>query len=69
MFDMIDVNVYQENIFHTKCKLKAFDLDNYLFGYTKDALTPEEQEEITDRLMTEMYEIYHGKNVAAGGAN
>jgi len=26
---MIDVNVYQENIFHTKCKLREFDLNNY----------------------------------------
>ena len=32
---MIDVNVYQENIFHTKMILKEFDLDNYLFGITK----------------------------------
>jgi hypothetical protein len=29
---MIDVNVYQDNIFHTKMMLKDFDLDNYLFG-------------------------------------
>jgi S-adenosylmethionine decarboxylase len=33
LFHMIDVNVYQENIFHTKCKLREFDLNNYLFGY------------------------------------
>jgi len=25
---MIDVNVYPEHMFHTKCKLKQFDLDN-----------------------------------------
>ena len=41
-YDMIDVNVYQENIFHTKCKLRAFDLNNYLFGHTKDSLNPGE---------------------------
>lgn len=63
LFDMIDVNVYQENIFHTKCKLRNFDLDNYLFGYTKDTLTSEEQEAISDRLKTEMDEIYYGKNL------
>jgi S-adenosylmethionine decarboxylase len=28
---MIDVNIFQENIFHTKCKLKSFDLDEYFF--------------------------------------
>ncbi|HFQ13515.1 MAG TPA: adenosylmethionine decarboxylase, partial [Gammaproteobacteria bacterium] len=31
-YSMIDVNVYQENIFHTKMMLKDFDLENYLFG-------------------------------------
>ncbi|HEB99916.1 MAG TPA: adenosylmethionine decarboxylase, partial [Thiotrichales bacterium] len=31
-YQMIDVNIYQENIFHTKMILKEFDLDNYLFG-------------------------------------
>ncbi|MEQ6375975.1 adenosylmethionine decarboxylase [Bacillaceae bacterium S4-13-58] len=66
MYDMIDVNIYSEHIFHTKCKLKDFDLDNYLFGYSKDKLTEEEQEEITDNLIFEMDEIYHGKNMKRG---
>ncbi|MGS2779721.1 adenosylmethionine decarboxylase [Robertmurraya sp. GLU-23] len=61
-YDMIDVNVYQENIFHTKCKLKNFDLNNYLFGYTKDSLSLYEQEEITESLTSEMDEIFYGKN-------
>ena len=38
-YHMIDVNVYQENIFHTKMILKEFDLDNYLFGITKGIVT------------------------------
>lgn len=63
-FDMIDVNVYQEHIFHTKCKLKEFDLNNYLFGYTKDKLTPDEHVEITERIKLEMDEIFYGKNIA-----
>ncbi len=62
-FDMIDVNIYQENIFHTKCKLKQFDLNNYLFGYTKDKLSKEEQEQITTSLTKEMDEIFYGKNM------
>ncbi|GIP22523.1 adenosylmethionine decarboxylase [Paenibacillus sp. J22TS3] len=66
LYDMIDVNVYQENIFHTKCKLKAFNLDNYLFGYTKEKLSPEEQASITERLKVEMDEIYYGKNMKRG---
>jgi S-adenosylmethionine decarboxylase len=63
LYDMIDVNIYQENVFHTKCKLKQFDLNNYLFGYTKDELTQMEQEEITSRLKSEMDEIFYGKNI------
>lgn len=63
LFDMIDVNVYQENIFHTKCKLREFDLNNYLFGYTKDKLSQEEINEITESLKWEMDEIFYGKNI------
>lgn len=59
-YHMIDVNVYQENIFHTKCKLKEFDLDNYLFGFSKDDIHPGEVREITRRLMKEMDEIFYG---------
>lgn len=62
-YQMIDVNVYPEHIFHTKCKLKQFDLNNYLFGYTKDELSPEEQKQITEMLVTEMDEIFYGKNI------
>ncbi|MBB3114549.1 S-adenosylmethionine decarboxylase [Paenibacillus phyllosphaerae] len=62
-YDMIDVNVYQENIFHTKCKLREFDLNNYLFGYTKDKLSSVEQKEITEKLRMEMDEIFYGKNI------
>lgn len=62
-YQMIDVNVYQENIFHTKCKLKNFDLNNYLFGYTKDTLREEEQQEITNSLTMEMNGIFYGKNI------
>jgi S-adenosylmethionine decarboxylase len=31
LYDMVDVNVYQENIFHTKMLLKEFDLKHYMF--------------------------------------
>jgi S-adenosylmethionine decarboxylase len=62
-YQMIDVNVYHENIFHTKCKLKAFDLNNYLFGYTKDQLSKAEQKQITERLTLEMDEIFYGENI------
>lgn len=62
-FDMIDSNIYQENIFHTKCKLKNFDLDNYLFGYKSESLSGEEKTAITARITEEMEEIYFGRNM------
>jgi hypothetical protein len=30
-YQMVDVNVYQENLFHTKMVIKDFRLDDYLF--------------------------------------
>ena len=63
LYHMIDVNVYQENIFHTKMMLKEFDLDNYLFGMAKKELLPSEKKKIKQSLMKEMGEIFHGKNI------
>jgi len=62
-YHMIDVNVYQENIFHTKCKLKQFDLDNYLFGCTKEELHPGEAKIISKKVKREMDEIFYGTEV------
>ncbi len=62
-YEMIDVNVYQENIFHTKMILKDFKLDNYLFGIDEADLTPEENREIRERLRREMLEIFYGRNM------
>lgn len=62
-YNMIDVNVYQENIFHTKCKLREFDLDNYLFGYTKQDLSLKEIDYITQKVRIEMDEIFYGTNI------
>lgn len=58
----IDINVYQEKIFHTKMLLKQFNLDNYLFSIDSTSLSKEEKNEIIDKLKTEMEEIYYGKN-------
>jgi S-adenosylmethionine decarboxylase len=62
-YQMIDVNVYQEHIFHTKMLLKEFDLDNYLFGVTKKELDKEEKKKIKQRLKREMAEIFYGRNI------
>src|SRR3569623_474747 len=62
-YQMIDVNVYQENIFHTKMMLKQFDLDNYLFGVGAEDLSPREEKIIRQRLQREMAEIFYGENL------
>jgi S-adenosylmethionine decarboxylase len=61
-YQMIDVNVYQENIFHTKMILKDFQLDNYLFETDKDALDEDERKAIQRQLNHEMAEIFYGRN-------
>ncbi len=62
-YQAIDVNVYQENIFHTKMMLKEFKLDDYLFAVSEDDLTGNEKRSVTQRLKREMAEIFYGTNV------
>ena len=59
----IDVNVFQENIFHTKCKLRNFDLDNYFFNFTVDDLSPDEMNMIIGKVRKEMDEVFYGRNL------
>ena len=65
LYDMMDVNVYQENIFHTKMLLKEFDLKHYMFHTKPEDLSEEEHKAITDLLWKEMREIYYGRNIPA----
>jgi S-adenosylmethionine decarboxylase len=62
-YEMIDVNVYQENIFHTKMMLKQFDIDDYLFGVGKEELTPAQQRKIHAQVKREMLEMFYGRNI------
>lgn len=61
-YEMIDVNVYQENIFHTKMILREFALNNYLFGVNEAELSKEEVAFIRRQLRREMLEIFSGRN-------
>ncbi len=65
-YQMIDVNVYQENIFHTKMLIDDFDLNNYLFNRDKQDIAPREQQRIESLLRREMAEIFYGKNLRRG---
>jgi S-adenosylmethionine decarboxylase len=63
LYQMVDVNVYQENIFHTKMMLNDFDLNQYLFGTTTSDLPQDEIDSITDNLFREMREIFYARNL------
>ncbi len=63
IYDAIDVNVYQSNIFHTKMLIKEIELQNYLFNRDVYEIPPRERLEITDNLRKEMIEIYSGMNI------
>jgi S-adenosylmethionine decarboxylase len=62
-YEMIDVNVYQENMFHTKMLLKEFNLDNYLFGAARGNFNEKELKAIQWQLKREMLEIFYGRNL------
>jgi len=64
MYDMVDVNVYQENIFHTRMLLREFNLKNYLFNIDLKDLKKTEESYIINLLWKEMREIYYGKNLS-----
>ncbi|UYB51999.1 adenosylmethionine decarboxylase [Xanthomonas sp. AM6] len=63
-YEMFDVNVYQENIFHTKMHLKDFDLDQYLFEEKAKNLSFKERMRIEALLKREIEELFHGRNLA-----
>jgi len=65
-YDMVDVNVYQESIFHTKMRLKELDLDTYLFGAGEADLTAREAKLIRGRVNHEIGEIFYGRNIQRG---
>ncbi len=65
-YQMIDVNVYQENIFHTKMMLKECHLEDYLFGISPDDLTGKEIKSIDQKVKQEMTEIFYGRNLRRG---
>ena len=65
LYQMIDVNVYQENIFHTKMMLKDMALDEYLFNMDANDLKPSVQKKISKQLEREMLEIFYGRNISS----
>lgn len=62
-YQMIDVNMYEENLFHTKMLLRDFDLDSYLFGISVDDLDSRQRKTVERRLKREMEELFQGRNL------
>jgi S-adenosylmethionine decarboxylase len=62
-YQMMDVNVYQENLFHTKMVVNRFRLDDYLFCIDVDALSDKEYRRIQRLVRREMMEIFYGRNL------
>lgn len=63
-YEMMDVNVYQENLFHTKMHVKEFDLDTYLFEGKAKSLSFKERQRIELQVKREIAELYHGRNLS-----
>jgi S-adenosylmethionine decarboxylase len=62
-YQMLDVNVYQENLFHTKMVVSDFRLDDYLFCVDSSQLSDKEQGRIRRLVRREMMEIFYGRNL------
>ncbi|MCD6435067.1 MAG: adenosylmethionine decarboxylase, partial [Clostridiales bacterium] len=62
-YNTIDVNVLQENIFHTKMMRRSVDLDEYFFNLNKEDLSDEMFETITNKVNKEIEEIFYGRNI------
>ncbi len=60
-YDMLDINIYQENIFHTKMILKNINFNHYIFN--NENINIKKKKEIIYLLWKEMKEIYYGKNI------
>jgi S-adenosylmethionine decarboxylase len=63
-FQMVDVNVYQENLFHTKMVVKEFKLDDYLFCIKEEDLSAHERSRIQRLVKRELAEIFYGRKLS-----
>ena len=62
-YRMVDVNIYEENIFHTKMLLREFDLNSYLFNISPEDLPEDQRNSIEERLKQEIEEIFYSRNI------
>lgn len=62
-YSCVDINIHQENLFHTKMLLRDFNLENYLFASAFADFSDEERSRIKESLKREMTEIFYSKNI------
>lgn len=62
-YQMVDVNVYQEQLFHTKMRLSEFELDDYIFGAGEGELGATERRRIRNAVVHEIKEVFFGRNL------
>jgi len=60
-YNLIDSNIYQENIFHTKMMIKDLELADYLFNVKPRELEEKEKKRLLKQLDKEMKEIFYGR--------
>lgn len=63
LYDAMDVNVYQANLFHSKLMRKEIHVQDYLFNREAACLKAEELASIRRAVKQEMLEIYSGMNI------
>lgn len=59
-YNLIDMNIFQSNIFHTRMKVRDINLPNYLFEIKEEDLSWKEREAIIQKIDKEMTEIFYG---------
>jgi len=62
-YHCVDINIHQENLFHTKMLLRDLDLRRYLFASAYEDFSYEERARVEEILRQEMTEIFYSKNI------
>jgi S-adenosylmethionine decarboxylase len=62
-YNCVDINIHQENLFHTKMLLRDFDLRNYLFATAYEDFSEAERARVKQILEEEMTEIFYSRNI------
>jgi len=61
-YNVKDMNIYDDRVFHTSMILSDIELDNYLFNVDADTLSEKTRKRISGLLETEMQEIFYARN-------